>query len=138
MEKITTGVVTISLVLAPAIALAAAPLGESAAYPAVASYADLLEPIPNAQERLKIAQAEDAARPPRLIQAQYYEHHHHHHHHNSWGPYYGYGAPSYYGYGSVPYAYSYAYRAPTYYGYAYPAPRWARRHHRRHVYYRYY
>lgn len=54
--------------------------------PAVAtSYAELLEPIPNAGEQLKLADAQDAAR-PQLIQAQYYgngnDHHHHHHHHS--------------------------------------------------------
>ena len=48
-----------------------------------ASYADLLQPIPNAVERLAQANAEAAARPPMLIQAQYQEHHHHHHHHSA-------------------------------------------------------
>ena len=57
------------------------------AIPAAASYADLLQPIPNAVERLKIADMqEDQATPaPKLIEAQYgqpYNQHHHHHHHN--------------------------------------------------------
>jgi hypothetical protein len=72
------------------------------AVPAAATYSDLLQPIPNAAERLKIADMqEDQATPaPRLIEAQYYAHHHHHHHrrryrrqhhhhhHNSYPPHY--------------------------------------------------
>ncbi|HEY1560593.1 MAG TPA: hypothetical protein VGF71_06865 [Caulobacteraceae bacterium] len=54
------------------------------AVPAAATYSDLLQPIPNAVERLKIADMrEDQATPaPGLIEAQYYVHHHHHHHHH--------------------------------------------------------
>ena len=52
--------------------------------PPAASYADLLQPVPNAMERL---QADDARQgEARMIQAQYgngpYAHHHHHHHHH--------------------------------------------------------
>ena len=59
--------------------------------PAAVSYADLLEPVPNAMERL--TEADDAARGnAHLIPAQYqvdgpqrHDHHHHHHHHSrSW------------------------------------------------------
>lgn len=72
--------------------------------PPAATYADLLEPVPNAVERLKASDAEAAAR-PQVVQTQYYYHHHHHHHHhhqqyrrgywwggryyyNGWGPRY--------------------------------------------------
>jgi hypothetical protein len=51
------------------------------------SFAELLQPIPNASEQLKIADMQAARAEPRLIEAQYYNnnnrhHHHHHHHHN--------------------------------------------------------
>ncbi|HWF78318.1 MAG TPA: hypothetical protein VN694_14205 [Caulobacteraceae bacterium] len=53
--------------------------------PPALSYADLLEPVPNATARLA---ADDAMREQaaRLQPAQYWEqqHHHHHHHHHSW------------------------------------------------------
>jgi hypothetical protein len=63
-------------------ALAAPPPSQSNAVPVVATYAELLEPIPNAVERLKLADAEAAARPPQLIEVQFDPHHHHHHHHH--------------------------------------------------------
>ena len=44
---------------------------------AASSYAELLEPVPNALEALKTADA--APRPARLQLAQYHHHHHHHH-----------------------------------------------------------
>jgi len=55
------------------------------------SFADLLEPIPNAAALLK---AVDESRPgpsadENVQLAQYYRHHHHHHH-NGYGRYYGY------------------------------------------------
>jgi hypothetical protein len=54
----------------------------------VASYAELLRPIPNAVERLRLLeqtedtppQAADGA--PLAYTVQYYRHHHHHHHHH--------------------------------------------------------
>ena len=55
------------------------------AVPVAASYAELLEPIPNAVERLKVSDAQTAERPATLIPAQWavaHHHHHHHHHHN--------------------------------------------------------
>jgi hypothetical protein len=79
---------TLSLGVAAAIsALVALPAAaEPAAAPAVPqaqSYSELLEPIPNAVERLRLADAQEAPR-ARLIEAQYYpapaDHHHHHHH----------------------------------------------------------
>jgi hypothetical protein len=50
------------------------------AVPAVApaqTFAELLEPIPNAAQRLQLAPRDDAA--PLLIEARYVSHHHHHH-----------------------------------------------------------
>ena len=57
--------------------------------PAAMSYADLLQPVPNAMERLAASDANQAA--GRVELAQYYRnddrgnyHHHHHHHHHNW------------------------------------------------------
>ena len=71
------------------------------------SYADLLEPIPDAA---KVLQALDEQRPqadePKVQLAQWYHHHHHHHHHGYWrGPGYGYGYGHGYGYGYGPRVY---------------------------------
>lgn len=57
------------------------------------SFAELLEPIPNAAALLK---AVDESQPvpsaePNVQLAQFYHHHHHHHHHHSFYPRYGYG-----------------------------------------------
>jgi hypothetical protein len=54
------------------------------------SYADLLEPIPNAAAQL---QAIDESAPLRSARdnvqvAQFYHHHHHHHHHSQYRRYY--------------------------------------------------
>ncbi len=68
-----------ALTAAPALAASAAP---APAVPVAASYAELLAPIPNAVERLKLADAEAQAQQPKLIEAQYYAHHHHHHNHH--------------------------------------------------------
>jgi hypothetical protein len=52
------------------------------------SYADLLEPIPNAMEKLQAVDETQSA--PKVQTAQLFiEHHHHHHHHH--GYYRGYG-----------------------------------------------
>ena len=57
------------------------------------SYAELLEPIPNAGALL---QAIDEAAPPKadsnvqLAQFYYHHHHHHHHHHHAFYPRYRY------------------------------------------------
>ena len=50
------------------------------------SYAELLDPIPNAVERLALVNSQAEPDGARLIDAQYYPdgpvaHHHHHHHH---------------------------------------------------------
>ncbi|MGZ5876968.1 MAG: hypothetical protein ACXWKP_33370 [Bradyrhizobium sp.] len=56
------------------------------------SFADLLEPIPNAAALL---QAVDESKPApsanenvQLTQFYYHDHHHHHHHHHAWRRYY--------------------------------------------------
>jgi hypothetical protein len=69
--------------LGAATALAAGPAlaaPETSPVPVAASYAELLQPIPNAVERLKAADAQPDLRPARLIDVQYNAHHHHHHH----------------------------------------------------------
>jgi hypothetical protein len=61
----------------------AAPIGPQATpVPVAASYAELLQPIPNAVERLRAADAQADLTPARLIDAQYVRQHHHHHHHD--------------------------------------------------------
>jgi hypothetical protein len=81
---------TVLMVGAAVAALAASPTfaaPRSAPIPAslvAASYADLLEPIPNAVELLQASDFERAARPVQLIQAQYEQRHHHHHHDSGW------------------------------------------------------
>ncbi|MDB5483341.1 MAG: hypothetical protein JWO83_4394 [Caulobacteraceae bacterium] len=62
---------------------AAAAEPASVSVPQAQSYAELLDPIPNAAERLRLADTQEEPR-ARLIEAQYYpspaDHHHHHHH----------------------------------------------------------
>jgi hypothetical protein len=70
----------VALAAGPALA---APAAQGPAVPVAASYAELLTPIPNAVERLRVSDAEWQAQQPRLIQVQYAAHHHHHHHHHS-------------------------------------------------------
>ena len=70
------------------------------------SYAELLEPIPNAVPLLMADDAERAQRPAQVQLAQYHHHHHHHHHHRQFGGF-GFGGivvrppvyaePNYYG-----------------------------------------
>lgn len=132
----TVGLIT-ALAATPALGAHAAP-AQSTGVPEANSYADLLEPIPNAVERLRTSDAAEMARPPRLIQAQYREHHHHHHHdhhhHNSWGSYYVdpyYSGSYYYGtpyYNNSPY-YQYPYSNQ---GYDYRQDRYYRQHHHHH------
>jgi hypothetical protein len=82
MDKTTLGILgAVSALTALPAAGQAAP-AEPAVAPAQ-SFAELLQPIPNAVERLKASDVELAGR-PRLIEAQYVAHHHHHHHHHNW------------------------------------------------------
>lgn len=85
MEKKTINAIGAAAVIAAGTATAAAAAPDP--IPAAASYADLLQPVPQAASLLK---ADDAGRenaPAQLFEAQYnpggpVNHHHHHHHHN--------------------------------------------------------
>lgn len=48
---------------------------------AVQSYSDLLEPIPNALELMKVEDSAVGETQARVQLADYHDHHHHHHHH---------------------------------------------------------
>jgi len=77
-----------ALVAAPALASVPA---DTPAVPVASSYSELLDPIPNAAERLLLADAQEQAQAPRLIAAQFHHHHHHHHHHGrAWYMQHGY------------------------------------------------
>jgi hypothetical protein len=137
------GVITVAIAATPVLGL---PAVAAAATPVASSYAELLEPIPNATERLRASDREAAQRPAQLIKAQWgyggSEHHHHHHHHHHHNNYY---APPVYGYGYEPsYGYSTYYVQPegysVYYARSYRRSRAHRREERRehHHYYRRY
>ena len=85
MKGRTASVIGVISAIAAVPAVGAAATANEPAVPVAHSYADLLQPIPNAVERLKIADSEQAVRPAELIQTQYVVHHHHHHH---WRPRY--------------------------------------------------
>jgi hypothetical protein len=51
---------------------------------AVSSYAELLQPIPDAREKIAAMDAQKRAPTARVELAQYYHHHHHHHHWRRW------------------------------------------------------
>lgn len=121
MDKKTVGLVGAISALP---LVAPAPAAESRTLDEVMSprsYAELLQPIPNAAALLAEAKAREAAQSePRIQTAQYYgdpyygygygfygpyrrpwyhHHHHHHHHHHwngGWGWGYGYGPRRYY------------------------------------------
>jgi hypothetical protein len=107
MDKRTAGLVGALSALAP-LAAAAAPAAPTLAdVMAPRSYAELLQPIPNAPALLKeaMAAAPETAAEPRIESAQYYGddsyYHHHnnyyrqrryrHHHHDNYGGWGGYG-----------------------------------------------
>lgn len=79
-------------------AQAAPPVNQSSVNRAeVQSYAELLEPIPNALEKLRV---DDMQPPPRarLIPARFHHHHHHHHHyHHHHHHHHGFGAGAFIG-----------------------------------------
>jgi hypothetical protein len=81
MGNRTTRVVGAVAALAAGPALGAPVLPHEPAVPIAASYAELLQPIPDAVARLKLADAEAAQQPARVVPVQYHDHHHHHHHH---------------------------------------------------------
>ena len=130
METRTLGILGAisSLVVLPGMAVGAPAAFQPAVAPAH-SFAELLDPIPDAVERLKIADAQDAVR-PRLIKAQYYEHHHHHHHAYVVRRYHPYYRRQAYRYG-YPYG---GYVAPVvpYFGYQQYQPSYDHHHHHHH------
>ncbi len=88
-KKVAIAAGAVAALASAPMAASAAPLNEPAVPPA-ASYADLLAPIPNAVQRLQLADAQEAAASPELIQAQFHHHHHHHHHGRRWYLAHGY------------------------------------------------
>ena len=117
MKKLTAVLLGGAAAMLTLNAVQAAPIAPAAA-PAAQSYAELLQPIPNAAAAL---QADDAlrAQQPKIELAQYRGHHHHHHHHHGFfrGPRFGFGF-----YGGPVYGpdYDYDYGPPVVYGA--PAP----------------
>ncbi len=103
MRRTTATMMGAAAALATGPAMASAATTDAPAVPVASSYAELLQPIPNAVERLKLADAEEAARPARLIEAQYVPgavaHHHHHHHHTHYYSRRWYLQHGYYWYG---------------------------------------
>ena len=68
----------------------AAPSSDPAEVLKAGSFADLLEPIPNAVEKLQ--GIDESGGSPKVRLAQFFiEHHHHHHHHHHHGYYREYG-----------------------------------------------
>lgn len=85
MDSKTATLLGAAVALAAGLALAET-AAETPAAPVASSYAELLTPIPNAVERLKLSDAYWQAQQPKLIPVQYaadHHHHHHHHHHHS-------------------------------------------------------
>lgn len=86
---------TAALVAAP-VAAQAALSAETSPIPLASNYAELLEPIPNAVNRLKLADAEAANNGAALEKVQFNvqlgipHHHHHHHHSHDWYLRHGY------------------------------------------------
>jgi hypothetical protein len=86
MEKKLAGLLGAASMIAlgaPASAMPAAPDVKAALQ--VTSYADLLQPIPNASAVLEAADAVALEQPAvggeaEIVPVQYYHHHHHHHH----------------------------------------------------------
>jgi hypothetical protein len=98
MDKTKLGLTAaVSALLAlPGAAFAAPDAQAESATPPAQSYADLFQPIPNAVEKLRLSDMQEAQRAqsqPRLILAQNHHHHHHHHHqqhhhhHHKWWPF---------------------------------------------------
>jgi hypothetical protein len=87
MEKKIAGLLGAAAALSTLNAAQAAPTPVPSDVLRANSFADLLEPIPNAAEQLQ-AIDESAPPPPANVQlAQFYDHHHHHHHHHGFRRY---------------------------------------------------
>jgi hypothetical protein len=89
-------------------AQAAAPIPPAHRSLAVQSYAELLEPIPNAVSLLIADDAARAQQPSAGVQLAQFRHHHHHHHHH----HHGFG----FGFGGIVVAPPPVYVEPGYYG----------------------
>jgi hypothetical protein len=66
-------------------ASAAPPVDEASVLQPARSFAELLDPIPNAEKVLRAENersAADAADENPIVMAEYYHHHHHYHHHH--------------------------------------------------------
>ena len=84
MEKTIAGLIGAVAVLGTLDAAAAAPMAASPVPSLQASsFTELLEPIPNAADVLRIvdSQTPTGVEEGRLVQVGYHHHHHHHHHH---------------------------------------------------------
>ena len=81
----------------------AAPAPAPTTLPPAQSYAELLEPVQNADTVLMADDMARAQQPRPLLQLAQYHHHHHHHHHHGFFPGFGLGIgiaappPVYYG-----------------------------------------
>lgn len=80
MNRKTATLMGAAVAIAAGPAVATTSAVAAPAVPIAASYAELLQPIPNASERLKQADLEQSAAPARMIKAQWRDHHHHHNH----------------------------------------------------------
>ena len=89
MDKTIAGLIGAAALAAPVAAQSEPVTAENAMH--IASYADLLKPIPNAREVLVALDTRANTEPvtttdPVIMTVQYY--HHHHHHHRYYTPYY--------------------------------------------------
>lgn len=81
MDKKILGLVGAITALGAPQAVQAAPAANPTDILKVESYADLLNPIPNAAQILMAVDSETSSQPARIDKVQYHHHHHHHHHH---------------------------------------------------------
>jgi hypothetical protein len=83
MDKKIVGLLGAMGALASLNAAQAATPSDSSEVLKARSYAELLEPIPNAMAALKAVDESDREAGQRIQLAQNWHHHHHHHHHHS-------------------------------------------------------
>ena len=86
MDKKIAGLLGAVAALGTATSTEAAPLSPSSEVLHANSYADLLEPIPNAGKILQAMDEQGAGRGEATVQLAQYHHHHHHHHVYRRGP----------------------------------------------------
>ena len=91
MDKKIVGLLGAISSVAAMTAVQAAPSPDTTELSTARSYAELLQPIPNAVALLEAARAADAERAKtetgqdQSAQMVWHHHHHHHHHHRWWG-----------------------------------------------------